>query len=62
MGCFRDIPLVLSAYVIWKVFKRTKIVRLEDIPLTDALERAEQDVGVEPKVPRWKKVVGFLWD
>lgn len=58
----RDIPLVTTAYVIWKFYKGTKIIDLKDIPLTEALERAQQDYEPEPKLPRWRKIVGFLWD
>lgn len=58
----RDIPLVITAYVIWKFYKGTKIIDLKDIPLTEALERAQADYEPEPKLPRWRKIVGFLWD
>ena len=58
----RDIVLVLTAYLLWKLIKKTKIVALADIPLREAIERARGDPGVEKKVPRWRKVVGFLWD
>lgn len=37
----RDIPLVISAYLIWKFIKKTKITALADIPLSDALRQAE---------------------
>lgn len=39
--CNRDIPLVVSAYLIWKFLKKTKITDLADIPLTDALRQAD---------------------
>lgn len=58
----RDIGLVVAAYLIWKVYKKTKIVSLADIDLREAIERANQDPGVEEKLPRWRKIVGFLWD
>jgi yeast amino acid transporter len=57
-----DIPLVLTAYTLWKLFKRTKIHKLSDIPLEEALERAAQDPGVEKRLPGWRRIVGFLWD
>ena len=60
--CFRDIGLVTAAYVLWKVFKKTKIVPLADIPLREAIERAQEDPGFQESVPRWRKIVGFLWD
>lgn len=37
----RDIPLVISAYLIWKFYKKTKIYNLSDIPLMDALRQAD---------------------
>lgn len=53
---------MLIAYVGWKYAKKTKIVSLQDIPLEEALQRAEADVEIVNKQPRWKKIVGFLWD
>lgn len=38
---YRDIPLVLCAYLIWKMYKKTKIYGLAEVPLTDALRQAE---------------------
>jgi amino acid transporter len=58
----RDIPLVITAFSLWKIFKRTQIVKLADIPLLEALERASQDVEPEKVLPLWRKMVGFLWD
>lgn len=51
-----------AAYFFWKVFKRTKIVALADIPLREAIETAQEDPGVEVNVPPWRSIVGFLWD
>ncbi|KZZ94200.1 Amino acid/polyamine transporter I [Moelleriella libera RCEF 2490] len=42
VSAYLDIPLVLAAYTIWKLYKKTKIVPLMDIPLHTAFERAEQ--------------------
>lgn len=60
--CRRDIPLVIAAYIAWKVYKRTSIVKLSEIPLEEALERAASDVEVEKERPLWRKLIGFLWD
>ncbi len=57
-----DIPLVLAAFLLWKVIKKTKWVKLEEIPLNEALERAAQDPGEDKPVPRWRQFAGFLWD
>lgn len=62
VSSYLDVGLVIAAYIFWKVFKKTKIVALADIPLQEALARAEQDPAVEQRVPRWRKVLGFLWD
>ncbi|KAG6014627.1 hypothetical protein E4U41_004797 [Claviceps citrina] len=42
VSAYLDIPLVITAYLIWKFVKKTKIVALADIPLHRAFERAEQ--------------------
>lgn len=62
ISSYLDIGLVTAAYIFWKVFKKTKIVALADIPLQEALARAEQDPAFEERVPQWRKVLGFLWD
>ncbi|KAI1609513.1 amino acid permease/ SLC12A domain-containing protein [Exophiala viscosa] len=59
---YLDIPLVITAYVAWKVYKRTSVVNLSEIPLEEALERAVGDVEIEKERPPWRKLVGFLWD
>lgn len=41
LNASRDIPLVLSAYLIWKFYKKTKIYELSEIPLMDALRQAD---------------------
>lgn len=58
-----DIGLVLTAFLLWKFIKKTKVVNLEEIPLREAL--AEVDRFPEtPDPPRkgWKKWVNILWD
>ena len=60
---YLDIPLVLIAYIAWKFVKKTRFIRLEDIPLKEAFE--EIDRNPEPLAPEpkgWKKAIGFLWD
>ena len=59
----RDIPLVLSAYLIWKFVKKTKIVPLDEIPIRDALEQAEQ-YPEQPAEPSKGPVrfVSWIWD
>lgn len=46
VSAYRDIPLVLGAYLVWKLVKGTKIVSLSEIPLHSALEQAEQKYAV----------------
>lgn len=58
----RDIPLVITAFLVWKVYKRTSIVKLSEIPLEEALERAAGDTESVKEHPLWRKLVGFLWD
>jgi amino acid permease len=60
----RDIPLVLAAYLIWKLWKKTKILALSDIPLEEAFKQAEQAPDDEPPVKKNSKLrlVSWIWD
>ncbi|KAI0196751.1 amino acid permease/ SLC12A domain-containing protein [Xylaria flabelliformis] len=64
VSSYLDIPLVLSAYLIWKLWKKTKIVSLSDIPLSEAFKQAEQVLDDEPPVKRgtWLRLVSWIWD
>ncbi|KAK7521295.1 proline-specific permease [Phyllosticta citriasiana] len=63
VSSYLDIPLVLAAYLLWKFFKRTKIVALSDIPLREALEAVERSPEApEPQRKGWKKWINVLWD
>ncbi|KIW19035.1 hypothetical protein PV08_03325 [Exophiala spinifera] len=62
VSSYLDIPLVITAFVLWKLVKRTKIVKLSEVPLTEALELAAGDVEPVPELPFWRKLVGALWD
>ncbi|KAM3531256.1 hypothetical protein MY4038_004593 [Beauveria bassiana] len=42
VSSYLDIPLVAVAFVTWKLLKKTKMVKLTEIPLHAALEQAEQ--------------------
>ncbi|KAF9641017.1 putative dicarboxylic amino acid permease protein [Lasiodiplodia theobromae] len=56
ISSYLDIGLVLTAFLLWKFIKKTKVVNLEEIPLREAL--AEVDRFPEtPDPPRkgWKK-------
>jgi len=60
---YLDIPLVLVAFGLWKVIKKTKFVKLSEIPLTEALLEVQR----HPEPPEtsskgWRKYVNFLWD
>ncbi|EXJ68439.1 uncharacterized protein A1O5_08231 [Cladophialophora psammophila CBS 110553] len=62
IASYLDIPLVATAYAVWKIYKRTAIVNLSEIPLEEALTRAAEDIEPETKLPKWRQVIGFLWD
>ncbi|TRX93258.1 hypothetical protein FHL15_005837 [Xylaria flabelliformis] len=64
VSSYLDIPLVLSAYLIWKLWKKTKIVSLSDIPLKEAFKQAEQVSDDEPPVKSgtWLRLVSWIWD
>ncbi|KAI1825626.1 amino acid permease/ SLC12A domain-containing protein [Xylaria intraflava] len=64
VSSYLDIPLVLSAFLIWKFWKKTKIVSLSEIPLEEAFKQAEQVVDYEPPaktkgILRW---TSWIWD
>ncbi|KAJ6789137.1 hypothetical protein PWT90_01529 [Aphanocladium album] len=42
VSSYLDIPLVAVAFAVWKLLKKTKMVKLSEIPLYAALKQAEQ--------------------
>lgn len=57
----RDIPLVLSFYLGYKFIKKTKLVPLHDIPITQALYEAENDVeNVPVRTSKWSRF-NIIW-
>jgi amino acid transporter len=63
--CGRDIPLVLTAYLIWKLWKKTEVVPLSAIPLEEAFRQAGQVPDDEPPVkPKrgWVRLISWIWD
>ncbi|KAI8945908.1 amino acid permease/ SLC12A domain-containing protein [Xylaria longipes] len=64
VSSYLDIPLVLSAYLIWKLWKKTKIVSLSEISLDEAFKQAEQAPDDEPPVKKgtWIRLVSWIWD
>ncbi|KAL2126152.1 hypothetical protein VTI74DRAFT_1589 [Chaetomium olivicolor] len=64
VSSYLDIPIVLTAYLFWKVFRKTRVVSLDEIPLKDALARADeyypgQTMG---KKRGWVKTISWIWD
>jgi amino acid permease len=61
---YRDIPLVLAAYLIWRYWKGTKIVSLSEIPLEEAFRQAEQaqDDEYPVKSRRGLRFISWIWD
>ncbi|KAI1330120.1 amino acid permease/ SLC12A domain-containing protein [Xylariaceae sp. FL0255] len=64
VSSYLDIPLVLGAYLLWKFFKKTKILALADIPLQEAFKLAESSIEDESPVKNkgWIRLVSWLWD
>ncbi|KAJ5112313.1 hypothetical protein N7532_000358 [Penicillium argentinense] len=63
VSSYLDIPLVLGAYGGYKLIHRTKIVSLQAVPITQALEEAENDPDNVPIVKNrsfWSKI-NILW-
>ncbi|WVQ76414.1 hypothetical protein IAR50_006080 [Cryptococcus sp. DSM 104548] len=60
---YLDIPLVLAAYLIWKLCKKTKYVSLSEIPIRQVLESIEVEPGEKlERQAGWVKWVSWLWD
>ncbi|KAJ8123956.1 hypothetical protein O1611_g9474 [Lasiodiplodia mahajangana] len=64
VSSYLDIPLVLAAYLIWKLWKKTKIVSLSEIPLEEAFRQAEQVPDDEPPMKKnsMLRFVSWIWD
>ncbi|KZF25891.1 hypothetical protein L228DRAFT_242273 [Xylona heveae TC161] len=61
VSSYLDIPLVLTAFVAWKIYKRTRLVPLTEIPLQAAID----EIRLNPEVPipeptKWQKL-NVLW-
>ncbi|KAI5919138.1 proline-specific permease [Camillea tinctor] len=63
VSSYLDIPLVLSAYLIWKYMKKTKVAPLSSIPLDEAFDKAEEPWD-EPEVEKkgWIRLVSWIWN
>ena len=63
VSSYLDIPLVLAAYLLWKFIKKTKFVKLSEIPLKEALDDIDRNPEpIDPASKGWMRYVGFLWD
>ena len=63
VSSYLDIPLVLAAFLLWKFIKKTKFVKLSEIPLKDALDDVDRNPEpLDPGSKGWMRFVGFLWD
>lgn len=66
---YSDIPIVLAAYLGWKFFRKTSITPLDQIPLEEAFEQAEENLSVQTqgfqptkKTRGWTRFVSWIWD
>ncbi len=72
VSSYLDIPLVIVFFLGWKVIKKTKWVRLEDLPLREAIDeayeraqQAEMEQEAEDAMKgerRWLKFISWIWD
>ncbi|KAK4226550.1 amino acid permease/ SLC12A domain-containing protein [Podospora fimiseda] len=64
VSSYLDIPIVLTAYLFWKYFRKTKIVSLDDIPLEDVFQQADDfvDEEAEGKQKGWIRAISWIWD
>ncbi len=60
---YLDIPLVLCAFGLWKLIKKTKIIDLRSIPLAEALIEVQRNPEPpEPSTQGWRRFVSWIWD
>jgi len=57
----RDIPIVIAAYFGWKVFKRTRILSLDEIPIREALDEMLRNPEEQIPPPRGWEHLNILW-
>ncbi|CBQ70043.1 probable general amino acid permease [Sporisorium reilianum SRZ2] len=72
VSSYLDIPLVIVFFLGWKWTKKTKWVKLEDLPLREAIEQAreralqaEREQQAEEAVKgrrTWLRLVSWIWD
>ncbi|KIV99212.1 uncharacterized protein PV09_09076 [Verruconis gallopava] len=63
VSAYLDIPLVITAYFLWKIAKGTKMVPLKEIALREALEEVQlHPEEAEPQITGWRRLMTFLWD
>lgn len=68
VSAYIDIPLVLLAFGLWKLIKKTRWIPLSAIPLAAALDEADRDIEEEkavaeaepPKKDNWR-FISWLW-
>ncbi|KAN0105057.1 putative amino acid permease [Hyaloscypha variabilis] len=61
ISSYLDIPIVITAYLGWKLFKKTKFLSLDEIPIQDALdEMREKPEELIPPARGWKRL-NVLW-
>ena len=51
-----------AGYIGWKVIKKTKYIRLEDIPIEEVLEQIVPEPEEEVSKHKWLKWISWLWD
>lgn len=56
-----ELPIMLVMFVAWKVIKRTKFVRLEDVDLVTDVHTVEEGKPVAPKTWRQKAKRILTW-
>ncbi|KAK0671641.1 putative amino acid permease [Cercophora samala] len=68
VSSYLDIPIVLVAYLSWKLLRKTSIIPLDQIPLEEAFEQAEENIMVQTqgfpptKAKGWTRFVSWIWD
>lgn len=73
ISSYFDIPLVIVFFLGWKLIKKTKWVKLEDLPLQEAIDQAkaradqaklyqEAEDALQGRYKSWLRYISWIWD
>ena len=72
ISSYFDIPFVIVFFCAWKLYKKTKWVKIDDLPLREVIEQAKersQQAKLEQEAEdavngkkNWLKYISWIWD